>query len=381
MGNFAPVNASARVHLFASSNAWIEDAAIRQLEHLANRKGVVAVAAMPDLHPGHHGPVGCAARTQGVVHPDVIGTDIGCGMQLWTVDMLERKLNLDKLEQRLPALEGAWAGDGEAELAARGLAGTGFASSLGTIGGGNHFCEVQAVETIVDADVAAQHGLVRGGTTLLVHSGSRGLGAHVLRTHAPADETGLALGAEASAYLADHDVAVRYATLNREVIARRAFSAMRADGAMIADVPHNMIEVTDNQVLHRKGAAAADRGLVPIAGSRGAFTYLVEPLPARDDALVSLAHGAGRKHDRGSMAARIRAKAGAVQKLSRTALGGRVICTDKRLLMEEAPQAYKNIDEVIADLEAAKLARVVAVLRPVITFKTARDAARGFGER
>jgi release factor H-coupled RctB family protein len=373
MGNSILVNADPRVHVFASAISWIEDAAIRQLTQLANRNGVTAVAGMPDLHPGHHGPVGCAALAKGIVHADVIGTDIGCGMQFWSLDVAERNLNLDKLVQRFSALEGAWAGDGIAELEAAGIEAPDHAYALGTIGGGNHFCEVQGVEKIVDPQLAANAGLVRGGAALLVHSGSRSLGAATLLRHYSKGTEGLAIDAGGLDYLADHDLAVRFASLNRQIIARRALGALRAEGLQIADSPHNLVERFGDTILLRKGAAPSNRGLVPIAGSRGAFTYLVLPLDGTPDALTSVAHGAGRKHDRGSMERRIRNAPGSVQKLVRTSLGSRVICTDRRLLMEEAPEAYKVIGKVIEDLEEMQLVRVVAVLRPVITFKTARD--------
>jgi release factor H-coupled RctB family protein len=373
MGNSILVNADSRVHIFASATSWIEDAAIRQLTHLANRNGVTAVAGMPDLHPGHHGPVGCAAQAKGIVHADVIGTDIGCGMQFWSLDVAERSLNLDKLVQRFSALEGAWAGDGIAELETAGIYARDHAHVLGTIGGGNHFCELQTVDEIADPALAATAGLVRGGTSLLVHSGSRSLGAATLLRHYATGTAGLAFEAGGLDYIFDHDIAVRFASLNRQIIARRALSALRTEGLQIVDSPHNLVERFGDIVLHRKGAAPSNRGLVPIAGSRGAFTYLVMPIDGPPEALTSVAHGAGRKHDRGSMERRIRNAPGSVQKLVRTACGSRVICTDRRLLMEEAPEAYKDIGKVIADLEAMKLVRVVAVLRPVITFKTARD--------
>jgi release factor H-coupled RctB family protein len=374
MGTSLLVNADPRVHVFASATSWIEETALQQLTHLANRNGITAVAGMPDLHPGHHGPVGCAALAKGIVHADVIGTDIGCGMQFWSLDVAERNLNLDKLVQRFSALEGAWAGDGVAELEAAGIDALDHAYALGTIGGGNHFCEVQAIEEIVDPVLAASSGLVRGGTSLLVHSGSRSLGSATLVRHYSTGTDGLRLDAGGLDYIADHDIAVRFASLNRQIIARRALGALRAEGHQIVDSPHNLVERFGDIVLHRKGAAPSNRGLVPIAGSRGAFTYLVMPLDGPSEALFSVAHGAGRKHDRGSMERRIRNAPGSVQKLVRTALGSRVICTDRRLLMEEAPETYKDIGKVIADLEAMKLVRVVAVLRPVITFKTARDA-------
>jgi release factor H-coupled RctB family protein len=373
MGNPLLVGADSRVHIFASSTSWIEDAAIRQLTHLASRNGVTAVAAMPDLHPGHHGPVGCAALADGIVHADVIGTDIGCGMQLWSLDIAERHLNLDKLVQRFATLEGPWTGDAMAELEAAGIDARQYAAALGTIGGGNHFCEVQAIEDIIDPELAASAGLARGGTTLLVHSGSRGLGAATLLRHYSTGTEGLALDAGGLDYIADHDVALHYAKLNRQVIAQRALGALRAGGQEIVDSPHNLVERFGDLILHRKGAAPSNRGLVAMAGSRGAFTYLVMPLQGPAEALTSIAHGAGRKHDRGSMERRVRNAPGSVQKLVRTALGSRVICTDRRLLMEEAPEAYKDIEKVVADLEALQLIRVVTILRPVLTFKTARD--------
>jgi release factor H-coupled RctB family protein len=246
-------------------------------------------------------------------------------------------------------------------------------ASLGTIGGGNHFCEVQAIEDIIDPVLASEAGLVRGGSSLLVHSGSRGLGAATLLRHYTTGTEGLTLSEGGEDYLAEHDIAVRFAHVNRQIIARRALAALRCEGHEVLDSPHNLVERDGEKVLHRKGAAPSNRGLVPIAGSRGAFTYLVKPLEGPDEALFSVAHGAGRKHDRGSMERRVRNAPGAVQKLARTSLGSRVICTDRRLLMEEAPEAYKDIGKVITDLEANNLVRVVAVLRPVLTFKTARD--------
>jgi release factor H-coupled RctB family protein len=372
MGTSVSVNAQPRVHLFASSSQWIEDAATWQLYQLASRRGATAIAGLPDLHPGRHGPVGCALLTEGIVHPDVIGTDIGCGMQLWALDMPERKVSLDKMEQRLPAIEGAWEGDARAALAARAIAAEDFAGSLGTIGGGNHFCELQAVNGIIDQEGAAKYGLESGGTAMLVHSGSRGFGAHVLQSHGQAGTEGLTLE-EAKGYLSQHDSAVAFASLNREIIGRRALNAIRADGRIVSDIPHNLLEVKSRAVLHRKGAAPSDRGPVVIAGSRGALSYLVQPLVGPQEALATISHGAGRKHDRSSMEKRIRTAPGNLQRLVRTPLGSRVICTDRQLLMEEAPDAYKDVRKVVSDLEEANLVRVIAVLRPLVTFKTARD--------
>jgi release factor H-coupled RctB family protein len=193
----------------------------------------------------------------------------------------------------------------------------------------------------------------------------------------PASEQG-------AAYRNDHDHAVRWARLNRQIIAQRAAAAARAEPIPVNDLAHNMVEPqVDGAVLHRKGAAASDRGLVPVPGSRGSLSYLVEPLArTRPEALVSLAHGAGRKYDRASMHGRVRVKKSDVARLERNPYGGIIVCGDRGLLAEEAPEAYKNVERVIADLVEFGLARVVATFRPLLTFKKARSAiARGRDRR
>ena len=379
MGNLSFASADARVRIFASSTSWIEGAALRQLEQLAERPGVLAVAGMPDLHPGHHGPVGCAVETDGIVHPDIIGTDIGCGMQFWLLDLAEHRLRIDKAAERLAVLEGPWDGDVAALLAREGIESCGFAESLGTVGGGNHFCELQTVAEIVDPVAAENAGLRLGALALLIHSGSRGLGAAVLARHYARGTAGLALDEGGREYLAEHDNAVRFASLNRRIIARRAMQALRTEGQMLADIPHNFAQLQASRVLHRKGAAPADQGLVPVPGSRGAMTYLVEPLVSPEGALASIAHGAGRKHDRASMEKRVRKDAGDLAKLERNPFGGYVLCSDRRLLIEEAPNAYKDIRKVVDDLTAHEMVRTVAVMRPIVTFKTMHAPRRHKG--
>jgi release factor H-coupled RctB family protein len=106
------------------------------------------------------------------------------------------------------------------------------------------------------------------------------------------------------------------------------------------------------------------------------MTYLVQPLPSPEGALSSIAHGAGRKHDRASMEKRVRKNAGDSARLERNPFGGYVLCSDRRLLIEEAPNAYKDIRKVVDDLTAHEMARPVAVMRPIVTFKT-MQAPRG----
>src|SRR5262245_25086343 len=135
MGTFPKVDGRAPIHVFASSKSWIEGNATLQLEQVAAWPGVQAVAAMPDLHPGKYGPVGCAVLADRI-HPQLVGSDIGCGMGLFQLDVAARKLRLDQLAERLHALDRPWDGDANGMLADAGLHATDFDASLGSIGGG-----------------------------------------------------------------------------------------------------------------------------------------------------------------------------------------------------------------------------------------------------
>jgi release factor H-coupled RctB family protein len=387
MGTSPKVDGCAPIHVFASSKSWIEGNATLQLQQVAGLPGVHAVAAMPDLHPGKYGPVGCAVLADRI-HPQLVGSDIGCGMGLFQLDVAARKLRLDQLAERLHALDQPWDGDTGGLLAGAGLRTTAFDASLGSIGGGNHFCEIQAIEEILAPDIAADAGLDRDQAYVLVHSGSRGLGHATLERVLHDRLVALDPVSEAGqAYMETHDHAVQWARLNRRIIAERAATAARADLRPVNDLPHNMVERRDGvggsvTALHRKGAAASDRGLVPVPGSRGTLSYLVEPLPGmRPEALASLAHGAGRKYDRASMHGRVRVKKSDLARLERNPYGGVVVCGDRNLLAEEAPEAYKNIERVIDDLVEFGLARVVATFRPLVTFKKAQSDVTSGGTK
>jgi release factor H-coupled RctB family protein len=366
MGNPHIVDGCAPVHAFYSSNSWIEGAAVRQLESVAAIPGVRAVAGMPDLHPGKFGPVGCAILAD-QIHPAFVGSDAGCGMALFALDLALRKLRIEKAADKLRDIERPYDGDIAGEIAAAGLAASAFDRALGTIGGGNHFCELQAVAEVFDASF----GIDRDRAYLLVHSGSRGLGhalleqqmAEGLRPIAPDSENG-------RGYMRAHDHAVQWASANRRLIAQRAARALRCEAEAVCDCSHNCVAHRTEGLLHRKGAAPSDQGLVVVPGSRGALSYLVAPLAgAPPQALASIAHGAGRKYDRASMAGRVGATRSDRERLTRNPFGGRVICEDRTLLVEEAPESYKPIEGVIADLAAFGLAQAVASFRPLVTVK------------
>jgi release factor H-coupled RctB family protein len=374
MGNSQSVDGRAPIHIFASSKAWIEGNATRQLEEVAKLPGVTSVAAMPDLHPGKYGPVGCAILAD-AVHPAFVGADIGCGMGLFQLGIAARRIRIDRAADRMRVLGSAFDGDPAPYLRGVGFAPTGHDAALGSIGGGNHFCELQAIEQIVDADAAAAAGLDVDAAFLLVHSGSRGFGYAILESVLADGLVALApTSAAGASYLAEHDRAVGWAALNRRMIAARAADALWADVRCIVDLAHNLAEVTPRGVLHRKGAAASDRGLVPVPGSRGTLSYLVAPSgAARPETLASIAHGAGRKLDRRSMHGRVGTNRSELEQLARNRFGGVVVCEDRNMLIEEAPDAYKAIEHVIDDLVAFDLARVVATFRPLVTFKSVRE--------
>lgn len=176
-------------------------------------------------------------------------------------------------------------------------------------------------------------------------------------------------GETAQTYLSEHNQAVRWASLNRQLIAYRAARYLGGDIEWVTDSPHNLIEPHSSGFLHRKGAAKADIPLVPLAGSRDALSYLMKPTGAINKSLASLSHGAGRKHDRKSMRGRFPNKKEAREQMERTSFRGRVVCSDKDLLLEEAPSAYKPIAQVLSDLESFGLAEAVASFQPLVTFK------------
>jgi len=363
-----------KVRMVASPKSWITGDAEAQLRRAAELPGVVAAVGMPDLHPGKGIPVGAAILSDGVVHPELAGNDIGCGMSLWQTEMPRKKLKLDRWARKLKGLESPMEQSSADRLAAVGLEPGPCDASLGTIGGGNHFAELQAVDAVEDDQTFRSLGLDESRLMLLVHSGSRGLGESVLRSYvARHGFGGVAEEKDAAAeYLAGHDRAAAWAGLNRTLIAERFLDMLATRGRPVIDLCHNSIcpvQYGDKRHwLHRKGAAPSDSGAVVLPGSRGTLTYIVEPVGDQAANAFSVAHGAGRKWARSEAKSRLERRY-SVDSLRRTDLGGRVICDDKTLLYEEAPQAYKNVDVVVRDLIDAGLVRTIATLKPLITYK------------
>lgn len=388
------------LHVLDGDGVGIEPAAVDQLARLARTPGCSRAVGLPDLHPGPGVPIGAAVAMDRVV-PGLVGSDAGCGVRL---TVLERfKAGGDALERRVreatdepplgevdpdEALDAVWRHGPAALAAVPGIPGEladlasaegpdpvldtavpdaqrGAAGALGTIGGGNHFAELSEVDHVVDDAAGARIGLRRGAAVVLVHTGSRGLGALLADRWAT-------LSGDPAAYLAELEGCVRFARANRLVLSwvlARAAGVGRADRVVgRLDLVHNTVVEREGRWVHRKGAAPAEAGaLTVVLGSRGAVSWVLEGA-GNPACLCCVAHGAGRRVTRGEAKARIRARhprAG----LTRTATGTRVVCDDADLLYEEHPDCYKPIEAVIAALEHHGAGRRVASLRPLVTVK------------
>lgn len=377
------------VRVIGSEKTWIETKAIDQLNHTAQLPGMVAAIGQPDLHPGNQWPVGAVFATEQMLYPALAGSDIGCGMSLYQTSLGTNKIKLDKLVHKLSRFEDSNPNDLSSLLASYDLEDSPFNEQLGTIGGGNHFAELQSIETIYCDARFNELNLSRYTCYLLVHSGSRHLGHSIYQeiNHVCGQEGfNLRKPSEkeaADAYMQKHRYAITWARANRDIIAQKMFELMACTGQICLDICHNSIqqERWGEQMVwaHRKGASSSQSGPVVIPGSRGHFTYLVQPIGDQAFNGYSLAHGAGRKWQRSVAKANL-SKRYSIDDLTRTSLGSRVICEDRQLIYEEAPKAYKNIETIIQDLVDLNLIKLIARLKPIVTYKTSRgghDKAKG----
>lgn len=394
---------------------WMEGNALAQFAQIAALPGCVRAVGMPDMHAGGTAPIGAVFAFDGVVRPSLLGGDVGCGVLVvvtreagGSVDALERRVRaafegpgpLEGLASPEALFAAVWRGGlrglgafewprALGELAA-GLAGGGddddvfgglsdpapyasCVSTLGSIGGGNHFAEVGRVSEVTAGPLAAALGVKKGALAVVVHSGSRAAGARLNdrwgQRELPA--------AEAGPFLADMAGACRFARVNRFFLAYRLLEAIgAARPAKIAgafDVLHNAVEPAPiggcaGAWVHRKGAAPARAGEPTIVlGSRGAPSYVMAGA-GNDAVLASVAHGAGRKMARSEAKEKLRGRYRRAD-LTRTALGGRVVCDDHDVLYEEHPDAYKAIGPVVRALVDHGAATPVAALTPLVTVK------------
>lgn len=341
--------------------------ATRQLVRIATEPWATEfVAGMADMHVAEGVAVGTVFATERTIVPRALGGDLGCGMAAIRLSLESHELGCETLVRLLDRLERAIPTAGQthrhrgvtvpdallaAKLSTSALTHARDALAprhLGTLGGGNHFLELDRAPD--------------GGMWLLVHSGSRGLGAAIATHHLRAAEAhsvgpfaGLDVEEAAGvAYLDDLSFALAFAEENRRALAARALSilgeTLRRDIAaeVVVDLHHNFItrELWGGRdlLVHRKGAVRAERGaLALIPGSMGTASYLVKGL-GNAASFGSCSHGAGRVLRRSEARARISAAA-----LTR---GMRHVVFSASLassLVEEAPAAYRDIREVLED--------------------------------
>jgi tRNA-splicing ligase RtcB len=367
---------------------WARRAAadtVRQLQRLASQPYVVEfVAGMADAHVSEGVAVGSVFATERIVVPGALGGDLGCGMSARRIasdggglERRELEAVIAALERAIPAGDATHTGHGvqvpddllTPPLSTSSLEHTREALSrrhLGTLGGGNHFIELDR-----DAD---------GGLWLLVHSGSRGLGSAIAHHHAKAaaaahadDLPGLDVeAAGGAAYVRDLAWALEFARENRRTLEARAVEVI---GNVLSTgvVPEEGIDIHHNFVaretwngrdllVHRKGAVSIPEGTMAlIPGSMGTASYVVEGLGA-PDSFGSCSHGAGRVMTRKEARARVRTRALA-DAMRRVVYPEHLL----RQLVEEAPSAYRDITEVLEDQK--DLVRRRVRLEPVAVLK------------
>ncbi|HEY0699407.1 MAG TPA: RtcB family protein, partial [Micromonospora sp.] len=270
-----PQSAPATVTVFASAGSWIESDAVAQCHQVAALDGMIQVAGMPDLHPGKGAPIG-AAMASTVLYPHLVGSDIGCGIAVFPIDL--KRAVPERLAARFPDLDLALDPERDADDPAWAAVDAdipgGYVEGLGTVGRGNHFVELARIQNVLDPDHATRLGLTAGDLVLIVHSGSRGLGERILRTHT--ERYGAGPAVDPAAYLVRHDAAVRWGSVNRRLIAARVAHALGARTTEpVVDQCHNLVEIRDGTDLPRKGAAPGDGHDVLVAGTRGTCSYLV----------------------------------------------------------------------------------------------------------
>ncbi|MBP5509964.1 MAG: RtcB family protein [Kiritimatiellae bacterium] len=360
-----------------------EEGAVQQAVNLAHHPVLVHhVALMPDAHQGYGMPIGGVVAAKDAVIPAAVGVDIGCGMIATETDvpaeafaeMPFRRAFQEKLKERIPVGEGEshrvtqdWEGF-EEYTAHNGMRSSLWPSkldrmNLGTLGGGNHFIELQKSD--------------KNRVWLMIHSGSRNLGKRIEehyhriaakmceRFRVPLPDTDLAfLPIEEPAghdYFTDMLFALRYAKENR----RRMMEVMKATLAEFVsnanfirtiDIHHNYAVFEEHfgekVCVHRKGATSAkldEIGIIP--GSMGTASYIVRGL-GNPESFMSCSHGAGRRMSRIAASTTL-----TVEECDKAMEG--IVCerwhkykgfgkAKGRLDLSEAPQAYKDIEDVIA---------------------------------
>ena len=436
-----------------------EDLSLVQLANVACLPGIqLAAYAMPDVHQGYGFPIGGVAGFDvetGVISPGGVGYDINCGVRVLRTDLDEEDVRprlkelVDTLFRNVPSGVGA---TGKLRLSFRELdevlnrgvewaVENGFGwredmehieehgswrvadaskvsnrakkrghNQLGTLGAGNHFLEIQVVDKMYDPEVAKAMGITHvGQVTVMIHTGSRGLGHQVASDYLlimeramrkygirPPDRELASLPfktPEAQQYFKAMAAAANFAWTNRQIIMhwvresfRKVFHKPPEDLGMklIYDVAHNIAKLEEHiidgkkyrVIVHRKGATRAfppGHPEIPsdyksigqpvlIPGSMGTASYILVGTKKGVRTWHSAPHGAGRWMSRHAAIRTYRPER-VVEELSRKGVVLRA--ATRRVISEEAPGAYKDVDRVVLVAHEVGIAKLVVRLRPI----------------
>jgi len=436
---------------------------LKQVANVAALPGIVkASMAMPDMHWGYGFPIGGVAAfdwDNGIISPGGVGYDINCGVRLAVTTLLEKEVR-SRLEDLVNALyQGIPSGVGstgslklslreEKKMLAQGSRWAiqqGFGQDddlertedhgcmpeadpdvispraldrgrkqLGTLGSGNHFVEVGVVEKIHDPEIGNAFGLTQGQVTLMLHTGSRGLGYQVcddflaamvkqarkLDFELPDRQLACAMidSPAGRRYYRAMSCAANFAWTNRQVLLHRCreiFMKVMGLGPkalgmnLLYDVSHNIAKQERHMVdgeerlvcVHRKGATRAfppgHEALIEpyqktgqpilIPGDMGTASYILAGTEkAMQVSFGSTCHGAGRVLSR--KAAKKQSRGRSIQRELEDS-GTLVRWTGKHTLAEEMPDAYKDISQVVNVVHGAGISRKVARLKPIAVVK------------
>jgi tRNA-splicing ligase RtcB len=365
----------------------IEEGAIAQAKNLANLPFVFKwISIMPDSHQGYGMPIGGVMATRGVVVPNAVGVDIGCGMcavptSLQSCDVETLKIIMGKIRESVPVgfnhlkEKAEWEGFArapEVPIVQQELEKSRY--QLGTLGGGNHFIEIQKGSD--------------GFVWIMLHSGSRNFGLKIAheyhekakfwceKWYSNIPDKDLSFFpvevAEAKEYLAAMDFALEFAKENRfrmiEQI-KNAFSSSVTEVSFgeIINIHHNYAawehHFDTDVIVHRKGATLAREGTIGlIPGSQGTKSYVVKG-KGNPDSFMSCSHGAGRKMGRKQAQRELNLEA----EQKRLDDQGIVHSVRNVSNLDEAAGAYKDIATVMSN--QSDLVDIVVELSPMAVIK------------
>ena len=363
----------------------IEEGAIKQAQNLANLPFAVKhIAIMPDSHVGYGMPIGAVLATKGVVVPNAVGVDIGCGMcaqqtSLKEISMEKLKAVMSVIRAKIPLGFDHHTDRQDESLMPQGhenliVVKNQYLSALkqiGTLGGGNHFIEIQ-------------HGS-DGHVWVMIHSGSRNLGLRVAEHY---NKAAIQLNEkyfsvvpknwelaflpvetqEAHLYMSEMKYCVEFALANRKLMMSRIMEAFREvmgeiEIGELINKSHNFAawehHFGENVLVHRKGATRAYEGeLGMIPGSMGTKSYIVRGL-GNPESLMSCSHGAGRKMGRKQASRELNLDLEIERMNAQRIVHGLRGKND----LDEAPGAYKDIETVMGNQK--DLVDIVVELKPL----------------